>query len=629
MEIDKSLQEKRISISHAKKGNWAKKAWKLVRVPIITAAILTSFAFGFIGFQKYAVMTNSGHNQFTIIYESLQLFKFSGGNLAAPIPWELEIARWSSPLLAGYAVVLSLAALFRNRLREMSVGFYKKHVVICGLGKKGVLLARNFHRSGYKVVVIEIDAANPNVATCREEGILIFIGNARDIPTLKRANIQNAESLICVAGDDVLNSDIALIAEKNLQPRKHGKLNCSIHVDDPTLWTLLRGEEFTSGRSQSFRLDFFNIYDEGAKQLLLEFPLVEKGIPQNSPHLVFVGFSNFSQQLLLNSARQWVSDPSQIDRKIKVSIVDLEAGTQEEKIKSQYSLVEKTTDIKSYQEIKEAGGINFKGSTNGGTLTGASRIYINFENENLVLSSALSLLNRIQKEETELIVTMNDETGLAALIKENTLSNDRLRRLHFFGLLERTCTPQLVFNSMNESIARAIHANYLEMMATSGKKNGNSASTVSWDELSDDLKEMNRDQADSIGLKMKLISCEIVPWTEFGAEKFTFTPDEIEKLAEMEHERWLRFKHQQGWRYGVVRDDKKKEHPSLVDWDDPSFPESEKEKDRSAVRQIPMLLASAGYQLYRLDKTTGSETLFINQEGKNGSRSIYQSLLQG
>jgi hypothetical protein len=449
-------------------------------------------------------------------------------------------------------------------------------------------------------VVIEIDPANPAIPACREEGMLIITGNARDFSTLKRSNLQKADYLICVAGEDVLNSDIALIAEKNQGQRKQGKLNCSIHVDDPTLWTLLRGQEFTSGQSEYFRLDFFNIYDEGAKQLLQEYPLFENGIPQNSPHLIFIGYSNFSEQLLLNSARQWVMDPSQSGGKISVSIVDQDAAGHEETIRRQYSLVEKTANITSFQGISDARGINFQSSGNDGSQNGSSRIYINFENENLGLSSALSLLNHMQKEEAEIIVTMNDETGLAALIKENTASNERLRRLHFFGLLERTCTPQLVFNSMTESIARAIHANYLQMMAADGSKNNHPLSKMTWDELSDDLKEMNRDQADSIGAKLKSIGCEIIPWTDFGAQEFQFNNDEVEKMAVMEHERWMQLKLRQGWRYNTTRNDGKKEHPSLLPWGDPGFSDAEKEKDRFAARQIPDLLASAGYQIYRV-----------------------------
>jgi hypothetical protein len=616
LEVERGLQNNRISILPAKKENRLNQAWKHLRIPVLCIAIATSFVIGFIGFQKYSQLSGSGYNELSSIYASLELFKFSGGVLSTPIPWELEVARWLSPFLAAYALVFSIASLFKKQLREAGVSFYKQHVVICGLGKKGLLLARNFHKSGYKVVVIEIDPANPFVSVCRDDGIIVIAGDARDKPTLKKANIQGADYLVCVTGEDVLNSDIALIAKKSLVQRRSGKLNCSIHVEDPTLWTLLRLQEFTSRQSEHFRLDFFNIYDQGAKQLLQEYPIQNDGDSQGEPHLFFIGFSSFSEQLLLNTSRQWIGGRSQSGRKFKASIVDPEAGKYKARIKRQFSLIDNTSVIEGHSTIEEAGEGISQEFTRDKLQSRASRIYIHFEDENIGLTSALSILNRIQEEGVEVIVTMNEEIGLAALIKENAASNDRLRKLHFFGLLERTCTPNLVFNSMNESITRSIHSNYLEMMATITGVNANSANQVPWEELGEDLKEMNRDQADSIGGKLRSISCEIIPWTDYGAQEFTFTGEEIEKMAKMEHERWAQQKLLQGWKYAPARDDQKKEHPSLLSWDDPGFSESEKEKDRNSVQQIPYLLASAGYQIYCLDSKVQPGNPSIRKSGR-------------
>jgi len=41
-----------------------------------------------------------------------------------------------------------------------------------------------------------------------------------------------------------------------------------------------------------------------------------------------------------------------------------------------------------------------------------------------------------------------------------------------------------------------------------------------------------------------------------------------------------------------------KQHPSLVDWQ--NLLESEKEKDRDAVRELPSILGEAGFQILRL-----------------------------
>ncbi|HET6816325.1 MAG TPA: RyR domain-containing protein [Mycobacteriales bacterium] len=92
--------------------------------------------------------------------------------------------------------------------------------------------------------------------------------------------------------------------------------------------------------------------------------------------------------------------------------------------------------------------------------------------------------------------------------------------------------------------------------------------------------------------------------------------DEIEQLAQGEHERWMRRRLDNGWRYGCPRDDKERRHPSIVPWHklsdderrgnfgafadavgDEELSEAEKEKDRDVVRAIPHILAVAGYTI--------------------------------
>ena len=202
LETGKPFDSNRVLFTAAKRNSKGKKFRKQVRTLLLLAIFLFSFTIGYIGFQKYSAITNRGFDTLSSIYASLELFKFSGGGLSGTIPWELEVARWLSPLLAGYTVVLGAAALFQNQLRLIRVLFFKRHVVICGLGKQGLHLARNFARNGQKVVVIEIDPSNKKIATARDEGAIVIVGDARDSATLKKANLQNASYLICVAGDD-------------------------------------------------------------------------------------------------------------------------------------------------------------------------------------------------------------------------------------------------------------------------------------------------------------------------------------------------------------------------------------------------------------------------------------------
>ena len=57
----------------------------------------------------------------------------------------------------------------------------------------------------------------------------------------------------------------------------------------------------------------------------------------------------------------------------------------------------------------------------------------------------------------------------------------------------------------------------------------------------------------------------------------------LELVAENTHAIWGKGRYDDGWKYGLVRDDKKKETPCMVPYD--QLPESEKEYDRRTAEQ--------------------------------------------
>ena len=68
-----------------------------------------------------------------------------------------------------------------------------------------------------------------------------------------------------------------------------------------------------------------------------------------------------------------------------------------------------------------------------------------------------------------------------------------------------------------------------------------------------------------------------------------------ELLARNAHDIWARQRLAEGWRLGPRRDDAKKEHPSLVPYEELS--ESEKEYDRSAALETLKAIIAMGYRV--------------------------------
>ncbi|MGI6221910.1 MAG: RyR domain-containing protein [Coriobacteriales bacterium] len=76
-----------------------------------------------------------------------------------------------------------------------------------------------------------------------------------------------------------------------------------------------------------------------------------------------------------------------------------------------------------------------------------------------------------------------------------------------------------------------------------------------------------------------------------------FTQSEVEVLAILEHRRWLAERTDGGWVHGPVKDVEAKVSPYLVPWEE--LPDRVREWNRSTARDIPALLASAGFAITR------------------------------
>jgi hypothetical protein len=76
-------------------------------------------------------------------------------------------------------------------------------------------------------------------------------------------------------------------------------------------------------------------------------------------------------------------------------------------------------------------------------------------------------------------------------------------------------------------------------------------------------------------------------------------PDDIRELTELlarnTHDVWARERVQDGWRFGPERNDRRKEHPLLVPYE--QLPESEKDYDRNTAMETLKVILSLGYTI--------------------------------
>jgi len=156
-----------------------------------------------------------------------------------------------------------------------------------------------------------------------------------------------------------------------------------------------------------------------------------------------------------------------------------------------------------------------------------------------------------------------------------------------------------------EKLAEAAHKIFYEDLIVKGHKYGEFTQESKKENgllkpyaiLSEEEKESNRNNVRDIPNKLASIGYEMIK-NQDNETPIIFTSYEIEKLAKMEHERWMQEKLGNGWHYAKKTDRSAKLHKSLIPWG--KLSEDEKEKDRVLVKGIPKILSKAGYSIIKL-----------------------------
>jgi len=161
--------------------------------PLVDCLYMTVITLSTVGFREVHPLDNVGRI-FTIV-----LIAFGVG-----------IAFWAVANLVEAAITEQLWHIFRRRRMQKRIDALKDHYIICGFGRMGQQIAKDFRREGVPFVVIE---QNPEqLPKLQEWDIPHLEGNASDDKVLIAAGIKRAKGLITVLPTDEDNVFITLSA---------------------------------------------------------------------------------------------------------------------------------------------------------------------------------------------------------------------------------------------------------------------------------------------------------------------------------------------------------------------------------------------------------------------------------
>jgi voltage-gated potassium channel len=102
-------------------------------------------------------------------------------------------------------------ALSARRI-EREIDSLQQHVIICGYGRIGQILARRLYKIQQPFVVV--DSSSDRVALAEAKGYLTKVGSATDETVLQAVGIERAKALTTVLPDDAVNVFITLTARE-------------------------------------------------------------------------------------------------------------------------------------------------------------------------------------------------------------------------------------------------------------------------------------------------------------------------------------------------------------------------------------------------------------------------------
>jgi voltage-gated potassium channel len=174
-------------------GYMSIEGWRLLDALYMTVITLAT-----VGFQEVHRLDDAG-KAFTVllIVFGVSVLGYTVGKLAQ-IMFEGEFQRF----------------LGRKKV-EMSIDALRDHYIICGYGRIGALICREFAAKPIPFVVVENDPAV--LVKLEEDNVLFLRGNATEDETLLKAGIKRAKGLVSVVTSDTENVYITLTA-RGLNP---------------------------------------------------------------------------------------------------------------------------------------------------------------------------------------------------------------------------------------------------------------------------------------------------------------------------------------------------------------------------------------------------------------------------
>ncbi len=512
-------------------------------------------------------------------------------------PLALQVARLSGPLLLVITALGIVTALFRTQLDRLIVRFSRALVVVIGLSEEAIpllkRLAENLPRGTTLAVLIE-NSDDPLTKQARTLGARVVVCNLDKDSAIRvlvlRQNRFKVDALYVVSTDVPANlawaKQFREIADASRTDSHDPPPRIIARIDDPwqaEYWRRTNAYRTpTGGRVESVRWvpDALSIYEVTATMLVTHV--------QSTPHdrLVVVGRSPLALAICAELAQR-EREGAVLRTKPEPSLNELVlVGLEADKLREQHQIRQER-----FGNAAEAAHIDV--DLTSPTEPALATLLAGYEHPAVIFADDL-----VGARKDDLSATL-----LAALHPNWTIYHsdsatvglaDRpiMERLFPFGL---TIEPKegTALDSW-ERAARVVHQKYLDDMGAA--LDPSKPAQRPWAQLSGFYRASNVRLVTATLAGAESIGRTWGPTPKDPRAQVTggIDPDQLIALSRFEHESWLRFYVDAGWKYRPERNDARHKHNGLVRWG--LLTDGYKERTRGNVTSALNTLRALGYR---------------------------------
>ncbi len=579
---------------------------------MVFALIASTVIFGLIGFAK----ADAG-NWSTKLYLIALLFLLNCGDVAKDVNWQLDIARWLGFVTWFTTIAAVLINLFSHRALDWFVwATARNHVVIAGLGTYGEELVGRLRQRGEDVIVLSSASNSSQDDACRDLGAIVLKGDPALPRMLKRACLDRAKRLLVLLDDD--QATLQIITEAYRIVRSSGdrpsgrKVRCVAKVNEPGLQDVIRQHQIYRDATDRFSLSLINLYELCVCSML---SLARwRSATGELRRIALLGLgprSRFAESLIVRAAKDQLVDQA---GRLEVHVYDYEAERFLRELAARHPFLATICDLQAHACSATGCGVG-KENDFPGTESKIDAAFVCVDDESRATIQGMQLASWL-KEAPVLVLSRDARKGLGTFLNLHEAIGG-VRNLLTVGFEDMSLDADVMLDPQRELVARACHNGYLAtvraQIAEAETKGDSEAArrlrekpaNMPWEDLSHSYRQENRAAVANFTTHLRATDPLKKPTAYAIFERLRghvgqaeddflrFSAEEIEFLAEREHERWMKSRIAAGWRYGPERNETLRLHPQLVPYD--QLDESTQEYDRAVFRQLPRVLARANF----------------------------------